>query len=71
MVKLLVENNFQMIKQGTISHVIVRKEEGIKRGDFVSLYDNNGTNCLMKVNYVDCEGSGVDENYCIISIKKV
>ena len=73
MISLLVDSSsFNMIDNGSISHLIVCKEEGIQKGDQVSLCDNNKkTNCLVKVNYVDCEGSGVDENYCILNVKKV
>ncbi|WP_027088469.1 hypothetical protein [Thomasclavelia saccharogumia] len=73
MISLLVDSrSFNMIDNGSISHLIVCKEEGIQKGDLVSLYDNNKkANCLVKVNYVDCEGSGVDENYCILNVKKV
>ena len=73
MLSLLVDSSsFNMIDNGSISHLIVCKEEGIQKGDLVSLCDNNRkTNCLVKVNYVDCEGSGVDENYCILNVKKV
>ena len=52
--------------------MIVCKEEGIKQGDFVFLSNSdNRNNCIVKVNYVDCEGSGVEENYCILNVKKV
>lgn len=73
MISLLIDREgFDMIDNGSISHLIVCKEEGIKKGDLVSLCDNNnGTNCIVKVNYVDCEGSGVNENYCILNVKKV
>ena len=27
--------------------------------------------CVVKVEYVDCEGSGVDENYCILGVKRI
>ena len=68
MVNLLLDNNsFKKINSGAISHLIVCKEEGIKQGDFVFLSNSdNRNNC-----YVDCEGSGVEENYCILNVKKV
>ena len=73
MVNLLLDNNrFKKINSGAISHLIVCKEEGIKQGDFVFLSNSdNRNNCIVKVNYVDCEGSGVEENYCILNVKKV
>ena len=73
MVNLLLDNkSFIKINSGAISHLIVCKEEGIKPGDLVFLRDrDNESKCIVKVNYIDCEGSGVDENYCIVNIKKV
>lgn len=73
MVNLLLDNNsFKKINSGAISHLIVCKEEGIKQGDFVFLSNSdNRNNCIVKVNYVDCEGSGVEGNYCILNVKKV
>lgn len=72
MIDLLVDSeSFNMIDSGSISHLIVCKEEGIQTGDLVSLHDDhNKVNCIVKVNYIDCEGSGVDENYCILNVKK-
>ena len=62
MVNLLLDNNsFKKINSGAISHLIVCKEEGIKQGDFVFLSNSDNRNsCIVKVNYVDCEGSGVE-----------
>ena len=73
MIDLLVDSeSFDMIERGSIRHLIVCKEEGIQMGDLVSLHDdNNKVNCVVKVNYIDCEGSGVDENYCILNVKKL
>lgn len=73
MINLLIDSeSFNMIEKGSISHLIVCKEEGIKTGDIVSLHDdNNKISCVVKVNYVDCEGSGVDENYCILNVGKI
>lgn len=72
MINLLIDSeSFNMIEKGSISHLIVCKEEGIKMGDIVSLHDNNKISCVVKVNYVDCEGSGVDENYCILNVGKI
>lgn len=73
MVNLLVDSeSYDMIESGSISHLIVCKEEEIHTGDLISLQDdNNKINCVVKVNYIDCEGSGMDENYCILNVKKV
>ena len=55
---------FDKICNGVINHLVVCKEEGIEQGDCVSLRKLGKTNisCVVKVEYVDCEGSGVDEN---------
>lgn len=64
---------FDKIYNGLINHLIVCKEEGIKQGDCVSLQQlgKRDISCIVKVEYVDCEGSGVDENYCILGIKRI
>ena len=42
MIDLLVDSeSFDMIERGSISHLIVCKEEGIQMGDLVSLHDDN------------------------------
>lgn len=73
MINLLVNSMiFNKINDGVISHLVVCKEEGVESGDLVSLYDEvNKVNCVVKVNYIDCEGSGVDENYCILNVSKI
>lgn len=64
---------YDKINQGMISHIIVCKEEGIKPGDYISLRkdEKDDDKCVVKVEYVDCEGSAVDENYCILAVKRV
>ena len=64
---------FDKICNGVINHLVVCKEEGIEQGDCVSLRKQEKTNisCVVKVEYVDCEGSGVDENYCILGVKRI
>lgn len=73
MVNLLVDSMIlKKVCNGIISHLLVCKEEGIESGDLVSLYDEvNKANCVVKVNYIDCEGSGVNENYCILNVSKI
>lgn len=74
MSSLQVESQYlDKICNGAINHLIVCKEEGIEQGDCVILR-RLGTNqdaCTVKVEYVDCEGSGMAENYCILSVKRV
>ena len=64
---------FDKICNSVINHLVVCKEEGIEQGDCVSLRKLGKTNisCVVKVEYVDCEGSGVDENYCILGVKRI
>ena len=63
---------FDKICNGVINHLVVCKEEGIEQGDCVSLRKLGKTNisCVVKVEYVDCEGSGVDENYVFLELKE-
>lgn len=74
MCSLRVESQyFDKIRNGEINHIVVRKEEGIEQGDCVYLnkLGDNGDKCVVKVEYVDCEGSGVEENYCILGVKRI
>lgn len=74
MSSLLVDSQcFDKVYNGAINHLLVCKEDGIQQGDYISLSieDKISDSCVVKVEYVDCEGSCVDEGYCIIGIKRI
>lgn len=73
-------DHFDLISSGAISHIVVCKEEGIEAGDYVLLQAPEvavGENVIaekslmVKVAYKDVEGSGIEENYCILSVRRV
>ncbi|MFQ6793476.1 hypothetical protein [Thomasclavelia sp.] len=62
---------FDKICNGKIKHIIVCKEEGIKVGDCINLQTRNNKQCLVKVEYLDCEGSQMAEDYCILKVEPI
>lgn len=86
-------NQFNLIKNGSISHVVVCKEQNIEAGDYVLLQVPQIVDCIInsdtgevvfddeviedaaslkvKVIYKDVEGSGIEEDYCILSVRRV
>ena len=62
---------FDKICNGSIKHLIVCKEEGIQVGDCISLWTHDHHRCVVKVEYIDCEGSQLAEYYCIVKVEKV
>ncbi|WP_294578524.1 DUF3850 domain-containing protein [uncultured Thomasclavelia sp.] len=61
---------FDKICNGRIKHLIVCKETGIQVGDQIFLLSNDNR-CLVQVEYVDCEGSQNEEDYCILGVKTI
>lgn len=86
-------NQFDLIKNGSISHIVVCREENIEVGDCVmlqvpqivdSIIDldmseivygdvviEDAASLKVKVVYKDIEGSGIEDGYEILSIRRV
>ena len=72
--------HFDLVNSGAVSHIVVDKDEGIEAGDYVLLqcYSkevlsdvNEDKSLMVKVAYKDREGSGIEEGYCVLSVRRV